>query len=339
MRKILVWIISFLAIGISTTAQKNIKGTLSTTKLVNVEIMHVQPLNKKDVALVFRAETLEGEPAWSLKREEVIVKEDGNPCEILSLEPISKNRPISIALVIDHSGSMSFSWSLSDIINLIRGRKDSVISPLEYSKKSAKVFISSFNLKKDFIGVTGFGTYVDLEIPLTQNAIYLNKSIDSIQLDGTTALYDAMLAAMKQLKKAKGVKIVVALTDGMENASKSTWNDVVSYSTKNNIPVYSIGLGAVDIDTLTSLARETKGEFYHTNKSSSLVEIYKKISKQIQSFYSLEYRSVRLKIFRFLLLQIQCIFLTIQQIRMLKLILRRKNSKGNYIFLELFRYR
>jgi Ca-activated chloride channel family protein len=241
--------------------------------------------------LVFRAETPEGEPAWNLMKKDMIVKENDDTCEVISIEPISTNRPIYIGLTMDHSYSMSFSLSFSNIIKWIRGRKDSIISPLDYSKTSAKLFISTFNIKKDYISIVAFGSSVDVELPLTQDTALLTKTINNIKLNGSTALYDAMLAGMKQINNRKGVNILVALTDGMENASSTTWQNVVDFSKLNNIPIYIIGLGSVDVDTLQIMAKETTGQFYHTNSSSSLVDIYKKISKQIQSFYALEYKS------------------------------------------------
>ena len=43
--------------------EKSIKGTLESTKLVNVEVMNLKPKGRNKVAMIFRAETLEGEPA------------------------------------------------------------------------------------------------------------------------------------------------------------------------------------------------------------------------------------------------------------------------------------
>ncbi len=291
MNKIFVFLLLLISIPIYSQV-KNVKGTLSSTKLVNVEIMNIRPVNSKKISVVFRAETTEGEPAWGLKKEDLIVKENEDTCEVLSIEPISENRPISIGLAIDHSGSMSFSFSFSNLIKRIRGHKDSILSPLDHAKIAAKVFISSFNLKKDYVGVVAFGTSVDVKVPLTQDTSKLMKTIDDIEIDGNTALYDAMLLGMKQIRKNKGVKVLVALTDGMENASSAKWKDVVDYSKQKNIPIYIIGLGSVDVDSLELMAKETKGQFYYTNNSSSLLEIYQQISKQIQSFYALEYKSL-----------------------------------------------
>jgi len=277
----------------SETVEK--KGTLSSTKLVDIEIISLKGISRKKTAIVFRAETEEGEPAWDLKKEDLIVTEGGDTCEITSIEPVSKNKPICVSLVMDHSGSMDFALTLSNIVKLIRGQKDSIISPLEYAKTSANSFIATFNFEKDYISLIGFATKVDLKQPLTQDSAQLVSLINSLKTTGSTALYDAMIAAQKQLKKAEGVKIAVALTDGYENSSSAQWQDVINNAQELEVPMYIIGLGGVDVDTLRTMAEATKGQFFHTDNSESLIQIYKKISKQIQSFYAIEYKSPKAK--------------------------------------------
>jgi Ca-activated chloride channel family protein len=293
----LFFLLSIAHFSANCQTQHN-KGELSTTSLVNVDVMYVLPEKKSGITVIFRAETPEGEPVWNLKKEELIVREDSVTCPILSIEPISKNRPISTGVVIDHSGSMAFDLSniFEILLNKFLGKKDTLfVSPLENAKKASAIFVSSFNSKKDFMSLVGFGSEVDLKIPLSQDTAYINKEIKAIEISGSTALYDAMMAGIKQLKKAHGIKVLVALTDGHENASKSTWQNVVDYAKETNTPIYIVGLGAVEQDTLTRMAKETKGQFYYTKKSENLLTIYQSISKQIQSYYALEYTSANAK--------------------------------------------
>ncbi len=289
MRKILFTLFALIS-GISAQAQRA-KGELSSTRVVNLDIMRVFPSKLPEVSLVFRAEDLDGKPVWDLEKEHLIVEEKGKPCEITSLEPISKNTPINVGIVIDHSGSMGFDlYSYFDVWRVIRGQRDTII-PLEYARRSATTFVNSFDTKKDKMSVVGFGSIVDLKIPLTKDTAHLNKSIRNIELDGSTAFYDAMMAGMKQLKNKRSIRALIAMTDGRENASSANWQNVVDYSNKEEIPLYVIGLGTVDKDTLRHMAEATNGHFYHTTKSSSLVNIYKDISEQLQAFYVVDYKS------------------------------------------------
>lgn len=126
---------------------------------------------------------------------------------------------------------------------------------------------------------------------MTQDISRINSLVDSMRADFSTALYDAMITSIHEIKKADGVKVLVVLTDGQDNSSKSKWNDVVDKANKENIPIYIIGLGDVNIDTLTLIAKSTKGKFYFTQSSNSLNTVYAEISKQVQAFYNLVYSS------------------------------------------------
>ena len=190
---------------------------------------------------------------------------------------------------------MAFEWSFAGIINQFKEDKDTTLSPLYRAKTSAEDFVSTFNFEKDYISLVSFGSKVDIKVPLTQDTAKLNQTIRGININGSTALYDAMIAGMRQIRKQDGTKVLVALTDGHENASNASWQDVVDYSNKHNVPVYVIGLGSVDSDTLRAMTDSTKGQFYHTENSASLHEIYAQISQSIQSFYALKYVSKNAK--------------------------------------------
>jgi Ca-activated chloride channel family protein len=65
----------------------------------------------------------------------------------------------------------------------------------------------------------------------------------------------------------------------------------VKKAKENQIPIYVIGLGDVNRDTLSLIAKQTNGRFYYTKSSSDLNTIYNLISRQVQAFYSLTYTS------------------------------------------------
>jgi len=132
---------------------------------------------------------------------------------------------------------------------------------------------------------------VDVKLPPTQNIQKLNATIDSMRPTSSTALYDAIITGIEEIKKSEGIKVLVALTDGQDNLSKAKWQDVAKKALEENMPVYIVGLGDVNKETLLSIAKEAKGRCYFTASSSSLDSIYAEISKHIQAFYDLSYRS------------------------------------------------
>ncbi|AEW01033.1 von Willebrand factor type A [Niastella koreensis GR20-10] len=234
----------------------------------------------------------------------MMVKENIQNCKVISLAPISRFKPINIGIVIDHSGSMQ-----EDNAQMVDKAGNSLVyyddnfqlvfpkgyvAPIENAKSAVKKFVSSFNVKKDFISIIGFSETVDQVLPATQDVSKINTMVDSIHATGTTAFYDALIRGIEEVKKADGVKVLVALTDGLDNRSAFKWSQVVELANKAEIPIYIVGLGNVNRDTLSLIAKSTRGQYYYTSSASSLNVVYQEISKQVQAFYELVYNSPNL---------------------------------------------
>jgi Ca-activated chloride channel family protein len=286
-----------------TNAQNNeIKGKLSTLDTAELSILNIYPESFPEVSVVFKAQKINGEPLWSLSTSDMIVHENSDECEVLSLEQISKNKSINLGIVIDHSGSMikDFSQLFDFVTNKPRFSFDKngkfilpedYVAPIDNAKAAVKDFVNSFNFSKDLISIIGFSNRVDRVLPLTQDTSAIKAIIDSMNANGNTALYNAIDTGMNMLIESDGIKVIIALTDGWDNASISTPQSIINKATKNNIPIYLIGLGEVNKDTLGYISNSTKGQFYHVKSSNSLKDIYSLISKQVQAFYSLTYLS------------------------------------------------
>lgn len=294
MKKIPATLLLLLLCTLLQAQPKNVKGQVSSIDTADLSILNIYPASFPDVSVVFRAETRKGEPVWNLTKEKMRVTENGRSCDVISLEQLSANKPISIGIVFDHSSSMA---SGGYIVNETKATGETLTSyehlnsPIDSAKKAVKNFIKSFNAKKDIISVTGFSGAVDVKSPATQDIQKINAVIDSMKANGSTALYDAMITGIEEIKKTEGIKVLVVLTDGEDNSSQYGWREVAKKANKENIPVYIVGLGDVNKDTLLLIAKEAKGKCYFTESSSSLTTIYAEISKHIQAFYDLTYRS------------------------------------------------
>lgn len=297
---IILFLAIFCAFSVYGQVEK-VKGNLTTSDTVDLTILNIYPDSFPNVSVVFKAETRKGEPVWDLTKDKMTVMENSQNCDVISLEQISKKKPINLGIVIDHSSSMQrdnsllfdkwgiplFSFDANFQPVLPKGYK----APIDNAKSAVKNFVTSFNLKKDFISIIGFSRIVDKKLPLTQDTHQINLIVDSMNADFNTALYDAIITGIDEIKNACGIKVLVALTDGIDNASKSKWHDVVDKANNENIPIYIIGLGNVNTNTLKLIAKSTNGEFYYTQSSSSLDTIYVTISKQVKAFYELVYSS------------------------------------------------
>jgi Ca-activated chloride channel homolog len=301
MKRLLIFVFTFF-ISFATPAQNmNVQGEVLTIDTANLTILNIFPDSFPNVSVIFKAETKAFEPIWNLTKDKMRVTENSEECEVKSLEPISKITAINLGIVVDHSGSMLYdNYLLFDadrnpLYTLDKYGQvvlpEGYAAPIDNAKLAVKNFASTFNSYKDFISVTGFSAEVDSTLLLTQDISEINAVIDSMHPDFATALYDAMIASIGAIKDSHGVKVLVVLSDGHDNSSHSKWEDVVALATKESIPIYIVGLGDANVDTLSQIANETKGQFYFTRSSSSLEAIYEDISKQVQAFYELVYRS------------------------------------------------
>lgn len=183
---------------------------------------------------------------------------------------------ISVNLVLDASGSMT------------SGNK------MQQAKNAATALVSQMELGRgDQVEVISFDDYVYLNQNFTGQQDLLYDAIDSIYPMGATALYDALYAGLYQTYFESGVKCVIGFTDGMENCSSYTFDDVVTLAQNSSIPVFIIGIGEeYDADALRWLAEECSGAYYSANVSdleSILTDIYLSIYEQQQDYYVFKY--------------------------------------------------
>jgi Ca-activated chloride channel family protein len=303
MKKFLHLVLFLPFIGLSQS--NKIQAGISTKDSAKLSILGVYQDDFPNISVVFRAEKKNGNPVFGLSKKELTVLENEEECQVISIRELSKQKPINIGIVLDHSGSMDYDevqlqrlgidmFDLPiDAQGLIEFPKG-YVKPITLAKSALLEFVESFNFKKDNISVVGFSSTVDRTLGLTNNVGKIKRNIRTMKTDGTTAFYDAILAGLKQLNGAEGMNVIVALTDGNDNASYASLVQTINEAKQMDIPVYVVGLGDVNRAMLSQIATETGGQFFYANSAKSLHAIYEKISEKLQSFYDLVYLSPNL---------------------------------------------
>ncbi len=71
----------------------------------------------------------------------------------------------------------------------------------------------------------------------------LINAMDALEAGNSTSLYDAIfLAVDEKLKTETGRKIIIAITDGEDNASKLRKEEAIEVAQKNDVLIYGIGV-------------------------------------------------------------------------------------------------
>ena len=185
----------------------------------------------------------------------------------------SKKNGRDIVLVIDTSASMQ--QGRFDMQNLSKNKFDVV-----------KEVASDFVLRRDNdrIGLITFADVAFVSSPLTFEKEFLAKIINMQRLGiagQNTAINDAVVQAYAMLERSQSKsKVVILLTDGIDNMSKVSVADVSNLIAISDIKLYTIGIGETrDYDgrSLEAFAKAGEGEAFAATNSAMLHEIYSKI--------------------------------------------------------------
>ncbi|WP_456479619.1 vWA domain-containing protein [Nautilia sp.] len=137
--------------------------------------------------------------------------------------------------------------------------------------------------KNDALGLVVFGNIAYIASPLTFDKKTFKEILSRIYVSiagGKTAIYDALFLSSNLFKNAEGEKIIILLTDGMDNASITPLDIVLKKLKKEHIKVFAVAIGGdADFRTLKKIARATKGKFYIAASLKDLNDIYKDIDK------------------------------------------------------------
>ncbi|WP_266170684.1 VWA domain-containing protein [Dyella subtropica] len=152
----------------------------------------------------------------------------------------------------------------------------------------------------DELGLILFGTRAFLVTPLTYDLSAVSAQLQSstVGLAGTeTAIGDAIAVAAKRLSSLpEPARVLVLLTDGVNNAGNITPLDAARAAKAAGIRVYTIGIGATemrvpdffgtrvvnpsaDLDEgmLRSLATQTGGRYFRATDTNELAAAYRAI--------------------------------------------------------------
>ena len=187
--------------------------------------------------------------------------------------------PVSLGLIIDNSASMS---------NKRARVEAAAVSLVRDSNPQDEVFIVNFN----------DDAYLD--VPFTNDVHKLEQGVARIDSRGGTAMRDAISMSLEYMKKEgrKDKKVLVVVTDGVDNASTISLEKVVGRSNQSDTLVYAIGLFAEEEKrdavkarrALNELTSATGGLAFYPKEVADVQSLCVEIARDIRSQYTIAYR-------------------------------------------------
>jgi VWFA-related protein len=117
-----------------------------------------------------------------------------------------------------------------------------------------------------------------------------------------TVLYDAVyLAANEKLKGEVGRKVLVLITDGVDQGSRLSRNQAIEAAQKSDAVIYSIDYsdpvayggfgfgGGGGEGELRKMSDETGGRVYKVDRKHTLDQVFKELQDEMRSQYSIAY--------------------------------------------------
>jgi VWFA-related protein len=211
-----------------------------------------------------------------LPRERFAVFDNERPQPIAFFS--NEDNPVSIALVVDNSGSMA--RKMGEVVA-------AAVSFAKWSNPEDELFVLAFN---DSVHDALEGGSVTAE-----NRAALEQALLSLRPEGRTALYAGLLSGLNHLARARhSRRVIVLLSDGGDNASRATLDDVLDRARDSDVTIYTVGLfgeNAADSNpgVLKRLAEATGGERFLPQSPGPLLQACERVAREIRSGYTVGY--------------------------------------------------
>ena len=243
---------------------------------LNISVQQVDASAFPNVRLYLRVEdALSGEVPVLDDILFFIRKQDANANfvkqQISRVSQLNENEALNVDMVADVSGSMAG-------------------QPIQEAKNVMSNFISSVQFSAgDLVELITFSSGVYLEEEFTNSASTLISKINGLNTGNDTSLYDALYTAVTRTAARSGAKCVMAFTDGMDNNSSCSSQDVIDLAKRYQVPIFIIGLGTSNYSEIRQIASETGGEYYEISNITSMADIYQEIYRKEKELYLVEF--------------------------------------------------
>ena len=201
------------------------------------------------------------------------LQEDGKPQKILHFG--SEGVPLELVVAVDVSGSMA--------------------PAMPRLKTAVKEFLGAVP-GNDQVTLLGFNDSIFALTRRTVNPAERMKAVDRLAPWGATALYDVILRGVDMLGKQPGRRAIVVFSDGEDQGSHSSIEDVERRLQASDVTLYMIGQGrGVEVAALRTvmqrLVEPTGGRALFTDSIDQLHSAFADLLEELSNQYLLGYES------------------------------------------------
>jgi VWFA-related protein len=221
-----------------------------------------------------------GRVVRTLTPKDLVVTDAGNHRTIVDMQADDQS-PASVALLVDGSGSMRLG------------------SATVSSQQICELILANLRRDKDLAALMSFDTRLLTLREFTQEFDRIRSGLGEVEAFGSTSIYDAIAGtAAVVATRTQNRRAVVVITDGADNASSFTPEEVAWISSTIDVPVYVFAVGELNPlpspgiasgteqrNSLFELARATGGDYFYAASPSLVVQSTNKLLEELRHQY------------------------------------------------------
>jgi Ca-activated chloride channel homolog len=215
-----------------------------------------------------------------LTEQDVMVKDDNKPVTKIAAFGHQSDLPLHLGLLVDTSNSVHYRFSFEQ-------------------EASTRFLQKIVRQETDLAFVMGFSDHVVLSQDYTGDAERLAHGVSALHSDGATSLFDAVRIACWKLANGNesqaAARILVILSDGEDNSSKSTLEEAIAYAQREEVTIYTISTNNSSYlrpgdKILKNLALQSGGQMFAPSGPKEMVRAFSAIEEEMRSRYALAYQ-------------------------------------------------
>ena len=228
-----------------------------------------------------------GRVVRSLTPKDFVVTDAGQPRTIVDLHA-DDQAPASIALLVDGSGSMRLGAAIVS------------------SRQICDTILTSLRQEHDLAALMSFDTRLLTLREFTGEFAQIRNGLDDVAAFGSSSIYDAIAGtAALVADRTRQRRAVVVLTDGADNASQYSAEEVAWIASSIDVPVYVFAVGElnpaglpaeqtgpVQRNALFELARATGGDYFFASSPTLVAQATARLLDELRHQYLIAFEPV-----------------------------------------------
>jgi len=162
-----------------------------------------------------------------------------------------------------------------------------------YASDSIADFIRGLD-RSDSIAVYTYSRNLNRAVPLNRDRGFAISGLRKAVAGDDSALYNCLLLTLRDAAKVPGRKVVIVFSNGPDNASMVSPEDVRAVAEDEGIPIYVISTSEVSKDPISSnifkrISTNTGGKSYFAKTWQKQIEAFESIREDLGNSYTVTY--------------------------------------------------